>query len=726
MKIDLLTFHFVSNDGGVLQCYALQAFLEKQGHNVQVIDYRPSYHTIRYDAVKNPFVYTRWYCRRYQNSDIVTRILKTGRTFARCLYLNTKQDEWATKQVFDRFILKNLHLTEQYKTLEQLRKSPPQADAYLVGSDQLWNPDLLDYEFDPAYFLDFGDDAIPHVAYAVSTGKQLNEKELAQLSSFCKRLSAVSIREYNGQLIDAVGRDVHVCIDPTLLLSAEDYATVENKQTESEPYVFVYGFEDTDEIHRAVEKAVEKYHCRVLNGCPHRIKLFGDTVNLRALAPDKFLTLVKNAKCVVTNSLHGTAFSIIYQKDFITVAHRTRGGRMTELLTKLGLCNRLWGDNTFSFDGTPDYDAANGRLELLRQHSVEYLISALAGKRGEEIPHAADEKIVGKPEKTKNLHTCAGYLRDLEKLKASASGGAATALAETIIAWGGVVFGVEYTENFQAARYGIAETAEELERFRSSKYIYPEIHDRDGRSVVDLAEEKLRENKPVLFIGLGCIISGLLHQMKRRQVDTKQLYTVDMICHGPTLPSVQKKYILDLERRFGSKVITFDTRNKKLGWTSPCVHAVFANGKDYTKFLYETDLGFALKYYCRNACYRCSFKGDSHPSDLTIGDCWGLKPGMVEYNAKGTSVLFCRTEKGERLVRSLDESAFCLWPIDAHFAMKHNPMFSESTRKPSFYDTFAQDLEEQGLHYAVIQSAGHKTYVKAAIKNRLLRFMNKK
>ena len=727
MKIDILTFHFVSNQGGVLQCYALQTFLEKQGHEVRVIDYRPSYHTVRYDAVKNPFVYTRWYWRRFRNADALTRAVRAGKSFARCIYLNARQDERITAQLFSNFIQKNLHLTEKYTTLKQLRKRPPQADAYVVGSDQLWNPDLLDFEFDPAYFLDFGGSAIPRISYAVSTGRQLNKNELSQLGNLCERLSAVSIRENNEQLIKAVGRDVHICIDPTLLLHAEDYASVENTQNEAEPYIFVYGFEDTDEIHQAVEKAVEKYHCRVLNGCPHRIKLQRETVKLRALAPDRFLTLVKNARCVVTNSFHGTAFSVIYRKDFITVSHRTRGGRMTELLTKLGLRSRLWGDSMFSFEGTPDYEEANKRIELLRRHSAEFLLASVSGKRGEEISHIASERMISEVrEEEAPLHVYAGYFLNTEKLKASASGGAATALAEVIIARGGIVFGIEYTEGFQTARYGFAETVEDLDRFHGSKYIYPEIHVQDGRSVFDLVEEKLRENRFVLFVGLGCIVSGLLHRLERRQVDTSQLYTVDLICHGTTLPAVQKEYIRDLEQCFGSKVISFDTRNKKHGWASPYVRAVFANGKEYTKPLYETDLGFALKYYSRNSCYCCSFKGASHPSDVTVGDCWGLKPGMAEYNKNGTSVLFYRTEKGEELIRTLDERSFHLASIDAAFAVKHNPMFSESARKPSFYNILKKDLEERGLHYAVKHSVGYKIYVKAAVKNRLLRLLHKK
>ena len=86
----------------------------------------------------------------------------------------------------------------------------------------------------------------------------------------------------------------------------------------------------------AVEEAVNKYKCRIISGSPKWLRLSGDVKTVSGYGPDRFLSLIKNSECVITNSFHGTAFSIIYQKDFITVPHSTRGKRMEDLLQKLG------------------------------------------------------------------------------------------------------------------------------------------------------------------------------------------------------------------------------------------------------------------------------------------------------------------------------------------------------------------------------------------------------
>ena len=348
MKVAIITFHFVFNAGGVLQCLALQNFLESKGHEVNIIDYRPAYHSVRYTSKKNPFVFSCRYWKLFHGKKFTKRVLFTIRGFARCIRLNIKQTDKKKEVLFSSFIYKYLHLTKRYTSIKQLRAASPDADAYITGSDQLWNPDLLDFCFDPAYFLDFGDDTISRTAYAVSTGRVLNQKENRQLQSLCSRLTAISLREYRKETVDAIGRDVHITIDPTLLLTQEAYAAYEAPKFIEEPYIFIYGFENTEDVHKAVDLAEKKYKCRIVNGSPNRIHLNGNVENLPNYGPDQFLTLIKNAECVVTNSFHGTAFSIIYKRDFISVVHSTRGNRMTELLKKLGLDDRLFGDPTFS------------------------------------------------------------------------------------------------------------------------------------------------------------------------------------------------------------------------------------------------------------------------------------------------------------------------------------------------------------------------------------------
>lgn len=396
MKVGILTFHFVSNAGGVLQCFASQTYLQKSGYEAVVIDYRPKYHTVRYATVKNPFRYSSWYWKRFGNRKLSKRVILTIKTFIQCIKSNIRQSDKSTNALYDEFIRNNLVLTRKYSSYESLTNNPPIADAYITGSDQLWNPDLLDIDFDPAYFLKFGATGMPKISYAVSTGKELNNTEIVKLCKLADELTAISVREYNPKVVDALGQDVHICIDPTLLLDVEDYASVESDIIETEPYIFVYGFENTAGLHDAVHLAVNKYNCKVINGCPHRIKLDDSVQKLRDYGPDRFLTLIKNAQCVVTNSFHGTAFSVIYHKDFITVTHSTRGGRMISLLYQLGLTSRLWGSADFDFSGIPDFENVDKRRSFMRQYSSDFLLSAIEGKTGEEIPHMPDEYIVPK------------------------------------------------------------------------------------------------------------------------------------------------------------------------------------------------------------------------------------------------------------------------------------------------------------------------------------------
>ena len=392
MKIGIITFHFVNNQGAVLQSYALQKYLSNQGHDVRIIDYRPKYHTVRYDSWKNPIRYSLWYFNMHKQDSIRRRSLLFTRSFLRCMYWNLMGTHRTNSRVFNSFISDKLTCTSKYESYKELQKYPPQMDAYITGSDQLWNPDLLDHDFDEAYFLNFGSNDIRKISYAVSIGKKLSEDECRKINKLCEHLDAVSLRESSPELLKAIDRDVHICVDPTLLLNADDYTDIESEVVEKEPYVFVYGLETSDDIQQAVQQVRNMCGFRVINGSPSTVKLTDtNVINVSDYAPDRFLSFIKNAEFVVTNSFHGTVFSILYKKKFITVPHTTRGRRMIELLNKLGLTGVLWGSSEFSIDNGIDYDSAYSKLTELRRASAVYLEKALSGCRGEDIPHSIEE-----------------------------------------------------------------------------------------------------------------------------------------------------------------------------------------------------------------------------------------------------------------------------------------------------------------------------------------------
>ncbi len=161
------------------------------------------------------------------------------------------------------------------------------------------------------------------------------------------------------------------------------------------------------------------------------------------------------------------------------------------------------------------------------------------------------------------------------------------------------------------------------------------------------------KNGSVAVIGLPCNIARLLAILRRDNIDTSNLVTIDLICGGATLAEVGTQYIDCLEKRFKSRVVEFSVRFKNPDWNPPYLRAVFSNGKVFCEPFYETEYGYAFEHMKRMACYKCQFKDERHLSDITIGDAWGIEKGDNGWNDGGVSVAFVHTEKGLRLIEQL-------------------------------------------------------------------------
>ncbi|MBO5163936.1 MAG: Coenzyme F420 hydrogenase/dehydrogenase, beta subunit C-terminal domain [Ruminococcus sp.] len=329
---------------------------------------------------------------------------------------------------------------------------------------------------------------------------------------------------------------------------------------------------------------------------------------------------------------------------------------------------------------------------------------------------------------TKTIKTFSGYYTDDTKLFNSASGGCASALSEIIIRNNGVVFGVRYTDDFKGAVYDFAEKIEELEQLKSSKYIYASkkiILNGEEISIFKIVKQFLENGRIVLFIGLGCDVAALSNYIKKYNVDSTNLYTVDLICHGPTYPKIQEAYIELLEDKFQSKVSSFSVRYKKKGWEPPFVYAEFENGRVFKEEFYRSYFGYAFVKYSRSSCYNCQFKGDHHVSDLTIGDFWGCNKKHSDYNPLGVSIIFSRSSKGARLIEMLKNSSdFRINTTDTDFAIRHNSNFYKArTPNKEIYDKFKKDFESHGLKYACVNSKGFRAYRLKKYKDHIKRFI---
>ncbi|TXK82504.1 polysaccharide pyruvyl transferase family protein [Paenibacillus sp. N3.4] len=332
MKVCTITCHDVYNHGASLQAYGLMRYLKTCGHDVEIIDYKPDYLSNHYNlwSVNNP----KW------EKNKATKFLYVA------LKIPTRLRERAKKRAFDKFKSKYLPITNvRYTTNEQLKKDTPHADAYLCGSDQIWNC-LHKNGKDPAFYLDFVPDEKIKAAYAASFATDSISDEYQPLvKERVERLDAIGVREKSGVEILSrlnINKANHV-VDPVFLLDKRDWDQLGNKEFPDQ-YILIYDFDSSSLIKKiAMEVAKEKgYKIYTL----HSGKLKYADKYFTMDGPETFVSLVKNAQFIISNSFHAAVFSILYEKPFVIV-NRTEAinTRMRDLLDDLQLKDRLVSEN---------------------------------------------------------------------------------------------------------------------------------------------------------------------------------------------------------------------------------------------------------------------------------------------------------------------------------------------------------------------------------------------
>ena len=377
MKIAIINFHYAYNYGAVLQCTALKQILENQGHTVEVIDYRPFYQMQYYQEYPNPFQAALVALRKKKKDNICARLFfSTKWFFHTVLNYRNAGDRKALRNLFEPYLEKNFKQTKRYNTYTELVSDPPKGfDAYICGSDQLWNPDVT-WGIDPAYYLNFGDE-VKRIAYAVSPCGLDCKNNINEIREAGSRLDSISLREEEKRLdLLAVfqNKEIFVCPDPTLLLSAADYAKYEEKITKRD-FIAFYGFDDRDNNKILMNKAIQLSKASSLPIIDFSLDYFSwnyDKVERIKVTPGEFLSYIKNGKFIVTNSFHGTVFSIIYNRDFYTLPKSGTSARMVELLVRLGIEKRIIG-SCVEDSVELNYSSINSKLKCYALQGIEYL-----------------------------------------------------------------------------------------------------------------------------------------------------------------------------------------------------------------------------------------------------------------------------------------------------------------------------------------------------------------
>lgn len=374
MKIAILTHPLRFNYGGIIQNYALQTVLKRMGHDVMTIDVHPD-KSLGYIILS--------YLKRNVMHFVLRKNVPTH------LFLNlTRKQFLSISANLQKFIKKNISTTEyirSYSLLSKLNESD--FEVFIVGSDQVWQKQFL-----PATLLNFlQKDNVLRIAYAASFGQsqwQLNESFTIKCKQLLARFKAVSVRE-----ISAVGlcksyleRDVKLVLDPTLLLTANDYnALLPASSVKREKNIMCYILDPNQNKERIKKDAADYFRASCVEVKPKVVDLkCGTNINDMIVPPiEEWLQEIRDAEFVVTDSFHGMAFSIIFNKQFIAIGNYKRGiDRFQTLLSKLNLLERLVDDDVnlgqyLLLHKQIDYSIVNKILEVERKDSMLFLAKAL-------------------------------------------------------------------------------------------------------------------------------------------------------------------------------------------------------------------------------------------------------------------------------------------------------------------------------------------------------------
>ena len=422
---------------------------------------------------------------------------------------------------------------------------------------------------------------------------ELPEDKAEELRRFLTPFSALSVREKRGQVLlrEAAGRDARVVLDPTLLLTGEDWGELAAAPKRQGPYILCYFVSDPGEAVPYALALSARTGWPIVQLAGARRKIDGAAELVFDAGPREVLGLFRHPPAGVTNSFHGAAFSLQFQKDFFTsMSPRERAeptfSRIYSLLSRLGCADRILGlDTTAPVDAPIDYGAVYEKLAAARADSLSYLGAAIEGAplpAKEPEPQAAPRPVLCRAEDCTGCTACAsvcpvnaiamepdheGFLRpvigercilchrceqtcpilhppvpgpapaaahavwnrDEAERTASSSGGFFSLLARHVLEQGGAVFGAALDEDM-TARHVCARTVDELAPMRGSKYVQSDL----GGSFSQV-KALLEEGTAVLFSGVPCQVDGLKRYLGK---DYPNLLTCDLVCHGVPSPAV--------------------------------------------------------------------------------------------------------------------------------------------------------------------------------------------
>ena len=715
-KVALMTWYKYHNYGTALQAASLYNVIKELGYDVDIINYTPK---------KN----RNYSCEKVYRFILETTLKKIKER------LNPSAIPQKRKNLFNDFLAKNITETIACRSFPELHDLNNIYDAFVCGSDQIWSPLC----FDDKYFLSFVDESSKMVAYAPSMGnnKIYDERLRRKISKNLERFINLSVRENDGKKLikNLTGQTAKVVLDPTLLLSRDNWdgfiSSCNPQNLPDKKYIICYFLGNPQKYSKYVSMLSKKtglpYYIipvkRNQFACSNKIPF--------EVGPIEFVSLIKNASYVCTDSFHGMAFSIIYNipftafKRFSDKDRRNQNSRLENLLDTLDLKDRLISLDckyTFAEFDNYNFENANGILANLKDESMQYIKSALNAatnyiqgnnynykitenccgcgacaavcskgaitiqKNEEGFEHYSIQREMcvkcGKcktvcpmtnveaPEIQKSYALYSVKNKSEQALKASSSAGVGYALSKFGIKNNYHVCGCTYDQQNSVARHILIspDQGDKIELLQGSKYIQSITADVLKKINVMTPEEKL------IFFGTPCQVAAVRKLLKNKFMGNVIL--VDLICHGVPTYHLWTNYIEEINKSHSTGLnpsVLFRSRTKT--WHKRFIK-IQGNGNTYLKSERKDDFyAFFRRGICdMQSCSECPYR-EKTSADLRIGDYWGKKFQNSDYPV---SMIIANTKAGTELLSQLEAENCILekqnlseyWDIQAPYNLK--------------------------------------------------------
>ena len=361
-------FYNSSNYGGILQSYALVRLVEKEGNSVEQIRYnQSSIYNVKLRLKQAILPYYRM-IRDYNNGILYWRLRKRRKIVIR-----------AAKELVN-------HSKKVYSE-QSLSSCLRKYNCFITGSDQVWHGEW------PAYFLNFVPSKYKKIAFAASTGKsELTDDEIKVIRDYTKDYTAISVREKDtATQLNKQIKNVECVLDPTLLLEKGDWETIVAERKIDKPYIFCYFLGSNKKMRDLASEFAAKRNCPIVT-IPHmqgiiekNDLLFGEVQSFDA-RPQDFLSYIKYAEAVFTDSFHACVFSQIFKKQYYVfgrLEHKEMNNRIVSLTEMFGTRNHyIEEQDQYKFSYIDEIDLIDYRVtsedyKEMKEKSISYLFSNL-------------------------------------------------------------------------------------------------------------------------------------------------------------------------------------------------------------------------------------------------------------------------------------------------------------------------------------------------------------